>query len=69
MVKINLQVLMLFLVSFVLILYMIDIWIPIVYVSMFKSVLYFILASTIVAQAFAVIFDRDNKDKKKKRNN
>ena len=69
MVKINLQVLILFLFSFVIILYMIDIWIPIVYVSMFKSVLYFILASTIVAQAFAVIFDRDDDDKKKKRKN
>ena len=69
MVKINIQVLMLFLVSFLFIIYLVDLWIPIVYVTLFKSVLYFILASTIVAQAFAVIFGRDDKDKKRKRKN
>lgn len=67
MVKINLQIVTLFLLAFIIVLYMVDLWIPIFWVGVFKSVLYFIFASTIVAQALGLIFDRDDEKKKRKK--
>ena len=65
--KINLQVITLLLVTFILILYIVDLYTPLAIVTTFKASAYFFLASTIVAQAFGVIFGRDDKKEKKKK--
>ncbi len=72
MVKINLQVITLLLATFIIVLYIVDLYIPLAAVTAFKAGAYFFLASTIVAQAFAAIFGQDDKNKKnikKKRGN
>jgi len=67
MVKINLQIIVLMLISFIVILYMVDLYIPLAVVTALKTVAYFFLASSVMAQVFSAIFGNDDTEKKRKR--